>query len=404
MTHNGAYTSFGIAFNQSLLAFFGCHLFNFFCFDTVLSCLDSSIFGNDSGSRDFGFRIYNHLCVFIYTQLQAILPDRFLGDIAAVDHFLKIDLDQSDLPFKSPEEFSQNQEYQVLVATSKLPRPGRFVEQSIAFYKAFCKNLLELEILHDKLLKGLSAFDVSVVHDSAENIYTEAIEDLTTHFVSTGWLNSPKKSLAVSQYKAFVTKIRCANSTRPSNWIESLSSEYEMQNRPELLSVFKLSCLCLPVSTVLPVAFTVPIEGLPDNSGSFSSCVRSLQSSVVGIPNVSTLFRDSRASARAFRLLGRGKEILKDKKFSPWNLLESSSSSRSTLLSSLEQTYCRVVSRAELLHLSAQPSSSNRTSGSEVSDAAPALSRATLAVSRCEASGTKSPKKKSKKNSPLKSN
>ena len=45
----------------------------------------------------------------MYNQLQSILPDSVLGNISDWDHYLKIDLNQHDLSFKTPDEFVLNQ-------------------------------------------------------------------------------------------------------------------------------------------------------------------------------------------------------------------------------------------------------------------------------------------------------
>ena len=102
-----------------------------------------------------GFQLFNQFAVFIYSQLQIVLPDSVLGSITDWDSYLIIDLDRADLPYKSPSEFILNENFHKLVLASKLPRPGKFVDQSIAFCKAFCKLLLGHEIIKSDLIRGL---------------------------------------------------------------------------------------------------------------------------------------------------------------------------------------------------------------------------------------------------------
>ena len=85
-----------------------------------------------------GFKIFNQFTVFIYSQLQNLIPDSFLGDISNWDSYLKIDFSNSELPLKNPAEFAPNPDFHSLVTSSRLPRPSRFIEQSLAFCKSFC--------------------------------------------------------------------------------------------------------------------------------------------------------------------------------------------------------------------------------------------------------------------------
>ena len=100
---------------------------------------DNSAFHEVKQRIEGGFRLYNQFAVFTYSQLHNIFPDGTLGSISNWDGYLHLDLDQADLPFKTSSEFKLNEDYYNLVLASKLPRPGKFVDQSIAFCKAFCK-------------------------------------------------------------------------------------------------------------------------------------------------------------------------------------------------------------------------------------------------------------------------
>ena len=133
---------------------------------------------------------FNQVSVFIYSQLQSILPFSTLGSISDWDGFLHLDLNQSGLPFKTADEYVQNEDFHRLVVVSKLQRPSNFVDQSIAFGKALCKQLLEHENVNSGLLRGLSTFDPAVILDGPEDHYTTAIEKLSSHFVSMKLITS----------------------------------------------------------------------------------------------------------------------------------------------------------------------------------------------------------------------
>ena len=98
-----------------------------------------------------------------------------------------------------------------------------------------------------------------------------------------------------------------------------MSSQYKLQCCPELLRVYKFACLCLSPQKDMPLEFSVLMPGLESDSETFQSCVRSLQLSYSTVPHVSSLYRNAKTVNRAFRLLGRGADLLSDKKFSIWN-------------------------------------------------------------------------------------
>ena len=280
--------------------------------------LDNSAFSDLQSHLDQGFRIFNQFSVFIYSQLQLILPDSFLGDISEWDSYLKIDLTQTDLPFKTPADFVLNPDYHHLITSSRLPRPSKFVEQSMAFCKSFCGVLLSHNILKSPLIRGLSSFDSAVMLDGPERHYIAAIEDLTSYFVSSSLITPGDKTKCVSQYRSLVTKFRTASDVPRGDWVLFLGAHYEMQSRPELSSAFRYASLCLPPTVTMPASFKISIPDLASDQEVFQSVVSSLQLSFVTVPNVSSLYQDPRSVYRIFRLLGRGRELLSDKKFSVW--------------------------------------------------------------------------------------
>ena len=78
------------------------------CFQYCL-LLDQSAFKKVSGpSSSDGFRVYGAFAMFVYSQLQVILPDSFLGDISNWDHSMSIDLSSPDLPFKTTADLLKN--------------------------------------------------------------------------------------------------------------------------------------------------------------------------------------------------------------------------------------------------------------------------------------------------------
>ena len=353
---------------------------------SCIFCLDNSAFSEVNRRVDNGFRLYNQFAVFTYSQLQNLFHDSFLGDISDWDGYLEIDLAKPDLPFKSPAEFVLQPDYHALVVSSHLPRPSVFVVQSLAFCKSFCAALLNHEIVKSKLIRGLSSFDYAVMLDGPEKNYLSAIEDLTSHFFSSGWLSSSDKVTVVSQYRSFATKLRSEDEVNRDDWIRFLISHHEMQSRPELLDVFKFACLCLPPVVAEPAKFCVSVPGLLSDVNTFNSVVRSLQLSYVTVPNVSSLYKDPKTICRIFRLLGRGPGLIRDRKFSIWSFLKGNEARRAALYEKMELAYKKSVLQGEGLPLFLDvptPSASRSPSTSSSSNSGPRLGRVSLAVSRC---------------------
>ena len=362
---------------------------------------DNSSFAEVQKQVEGGFRLFNQFTVFAYSQLQSILPDSILGNISNWDGFLHLDLDSTALPYKSPDEFILNEDFHRLVIASKLPRPSKFVEQSISFCKAFCRQLLAHDFVQSNLLRGLSAFDPAVIFENSEEHYVTAIDKLTSHFVSAGLFSSSDKVKAVSQYRSLVTKLRVGSVPEYSDWIHFMSSYYELQCRPELFRLFKHSCLCLAPIVELPSPFIVPIPNLESDKDVFQSCIRSLQISYQTVPHVSSLFRDPKAVGRVFRLLGRGVDLIGDKKFSVWNFLKGSGSRRSVLLGKMETNYRKAVLRHDKPSVSSSgttPSVSRTSSVGSSPSPDPSLSRASIPLNRCSSGAEQAvPKKASAK-------
>ena len=65
----------------------------------------------------------------------------------------------------------------------------------------------------------------------------------------------------------------------------------------------------------IPVPFVVPFAKLGPDEELFRACVSSIQVPCATVPNVSSLFREPRLISRIFRLLGKGKDLLSDRKF-----------------------------------------------------------------------------------------
>ena len=125
------------------------------------------------------------------------------------------------------------------------------------------------DIVKSELLRGLSAHDSPVILESPEDVYVSAFEKLSTHFVAVGLISESDKVKAVSQYRSFVSILRTGTVPDYDDWIQFIVTHYEVQCRPELLQIFKLSCLCLAPIVEVPPIFEVPIPTLESDRSSF---------------------------------------------------------------------------------------------------------------------------------------
>ena len=170
-----------------------------------------------------------------------------------------------------------------------------------------------------------------------------------------------------------------------------------MHSCPELLQIFKFACLCLPPVVAEPTRFCVPVPGLVSDIGAFNSIVRSLQLSYVTVPNVSSLYKDTKTICRIFRLLGRGPGLIRDQKFSVWNFLKGTEARRAALYEKMELGYKKSVLRGEELPLfldDSTPSVSRSPSTSSSPNSGLQLVRVSLGVPRCGADGAACSSKK----------
>ena len=269
-----------------------------------------------------GFRVYSAFTTFAYSQLQFILSDSFLGDISHWDHFMSVDLSSPDLPIKSVADFMQNKDFAKLVAESDLPTPTRFVEQALCFYKNLCILLLKHKVSKSKLVRGFSVFDEAVIRYGEEVDYVHESELLCDYLVQQKWISHTTKPLVLSEYGAFVEKFRSHSISYEGGWISFMSNHNELQCRENLFTVFKLCTLSLSGVHVIPSVITIELPELASDSREFQSCVRSIQSSSVGVPNVSELYANPRTVSSV--LLGRA--LLEDAYLSVWDLTSSCSS------------------------------------------------------------------------------
>ena len=162
-------------------------------------CLDDSAFKDVVGPNPDKFCLFSAFATFVYSQLQTILPDSFIGDISDWDHFLTIDLSCPKLPLKTVADFLRNSDFAKLVAESEKPTPTHFVEQALSFNKNICVFLLKHKLCSSKFVRGFSIFDEAVVRHGAEEDYSHESRMLCGFFVEGKWISNAVKPLVISE-------------------------------------------------------------------------------------------------------------------------------------------------------------------------------------------------------------
>ena len=172
---------------------------------------------------------------------------------------------------------------------------------------------------------------------------------LCDFLVGNKWISNNTKPLVYSEYRSFVAQFRSHNVDYDGEWIDFLSSYYEMHCRDNLFFVYKLCCLSLAKYCSISSHLTVILPRLVSDVGEFNSSVRCVQSYLSGVPNVSRLLSNSRTISPIFSLLGKGKNLLDDATFSVWDINSSCSSRRRQLHNKFESRYTCTISEEETL-------------------------------------------------------
>ena len=203
---------------------------------------------------------------------------------------MSIDLSSNSLPLKTAADFLRNRDFANLVAESDIPTPTHFVEQALCFCRNICASLLSHKVCKSKLVRGFSILDEAIVRHGEEEDYSRECQMLCDFFVESKWISSNVKPLIYSEYRSFVAQFRSNVIEYDGEWVDFLSGYNEMHCRENLFLAFKLCCLSLANHSSIPPHFTVTLPRLASDADEFKSSVRSIQSSLSGIPNVSGVF------------------------------------------------------------------------------------------------------------------
>ena len=169
----------------------------------------------------------------------------------------------------------------------------------------------------------------------------------------------------MSQYRAFIEKLRLVDGVLRDDWVHFLISHYERQCRPEHPHLFRYACRCLPPIVSVPPKFDSSVPDSASDKDSSQYAVRSLQLSY---------------------LTERGPSLIIDRKCSIWDFLKRSGPRRADLIEKLEGSYKKSVLHGEGLPLFLDISTAT-VGRSPTSSSSPSsglnLGRVSVTVSRC---------------------
>ena len=170
------------------------------------------------------------------------------------------------------------------------------------------------------------------------------------------------------------------------DWIHFISDHHETQCRRELFRLYKLSCLCLPPLVDSPPTFTVPLPRLASDVEMFNSCLRSLLLSFLTVAHIYSLYKDPKSVSRVFLMLGRGVDLLMDKKFSIWNFSKKCCPRRTARLGKMKAEYRKAVlhyDRPVMTSITNTPPVNRASSVNSTLSPDLTLGRVSVSLSRC---------------------
>ena len=269
--------------------------------------------------RDIGFRLYGQACLFVYSILQFILKDSFLGPSCNWDHYLSLNFEDPEVVFVSKEDFMKGSPLQRVLQRCQISTPSRFLEITQKFFVSLCNSLLGNKVLKSDFLRGLSSFDFNVLLSSPSEVYLKSFDRLVDHFIYLGHISCSDRGVLVSEYRSYVCHLRSINPAEPADPITFFMSDWELMARPLLYQLFKLSCCCCQLVSDFgsEVAFSFPSMGLrPVHMSSLLNCLRSSLPWLSGVYS----FTSSEDNLSHLRDLFRNQEeLFTSPDFSPWD-------------------------------------------------------------------------------------
>ena len=206
------------------------------------------------------------------------------------------------------------------------------MEQAICIQKNLCVLLLKHVVRKSKLICGSSIVDEGVIRHGEETNYCLDTELLCDYLIQQQWISTNSKLLVMGEFRSFVEKFRSCSPVYDSAWKDFLSGYYELHSREISFVVLKLCCHSLSVVSNIPPSFSRSTLQLSSGFDEFHSGVRSTQSALVGLPNMSGLFNNPRTVPPIFSLLGKGTTLLEDEDVSVWDVTYYCLSRRQILL------------------------------------------------------------------------
>ena len=145
--------------------------------------------------------------------------------------------------------------------------------------------------LNSDVVKGLAAFDPFILHKRPTEVALRHFETLYTTFLLRSWVSSADESVYQTEYLELLDYLR---STYPANFditetsqelIGFLMSLEFLHERPRLLYLFKLCCICLTTSSPTLPAVVIGDTNTSEFKGCFTDVALPSQSDMIVVPD-----------------------------------------------------------------------------------------------------------------------
>ena len=152
-------------------------------------------------------------------------------------------------------------------------------------------QMLKISFETAEIVKGLACFDSEVLFHKSQDFAVGCFDKLYETFLLRKWVFKPNEQACREEYHDLLDHLRTYGSGSASGLsaipdiVAFLSTMPLMQDRPHLLHIFKLSCLCLTEIEASPVEVLYSEVDTSDPRCCFTDVIRPSQSFLSNVPN-----------------------------------------------------------------------------------------------------------------------
>ena len=209
-----------------------------------------------------------------------------------------------------------------------------FVTSALQYIGYLLDVTLRQSGLNSDIVKGLAAFDPFILHKRPVEVALRHFEALFTTFLLRSWVTSSDESVYRTEYLELLDHLRDTypadfNFTETSrDLIEFLVNLEFLRDRPRLLYLFKLSCLCLTNSSPTLPGIILGTINTSDFKGRFTDVALPVQSYLASVSDsVAHCSSDDSMSKFSVLSVDFGRTAFSSD-YDPWSFVDSFGRSR----------------------------------------------------------------------------